>query len=1259
MIRAFLVATVLLLVWVTFVFAGTEKSNQLVEQAWQAYEGNDLRVVEQKFMAAIDEDNNNTRAFLGLSYLYQLQSDYEKSWMAFSHALQVEKNPYPYLFSAWSSPGMRTNLDDKNNGIIKLLEGLTVEADSLNILKAMSNEVLGEYFQKKGDLSKSKKYFQQMNSIDDWALIGPFDNISAAGFDKVYPPEIEFDLSKNYEGKNGIPARWFPIKALRNDRWIDFCRYFGYNQSIFYANNFVYSPQKQPVLIRIGTSGSLKSFLNDELIIQCFDENNNDLDTYIVETELQAGWNRLLIKCGYSEIDRCNFMCRITDLNGEAIDGFKISIESQAYTHKPGASTRVIENFAEVFFRQKIKANPAHLENYLLLADCYLRNDKAIEAELALRDAIQVSPDCILLYHHILEAYQRGEKDDKYETTIEKIYSQNKNVPDILEHKISTYLDNEEIEKAEELLNILEKITPESEMVFHFYLWLYSLKEQADKLIEFSNKAFQKYPEKFEFASLEAVITIQKTQQYDQAIKILKKHLDKTLTTTGLNTLANIYLKSSNLQKWEETFERAIELDPAATGYYYQMTNIYLILQNYNKAEQAIKKAIEICPNASVYWSKLGEIYRIENQIEQSRQAYRVALEYNPTDYDSRDVIRELEGKKSIFSLFASVNIDSLVHNSPDAESYPDDDALIILDDAKRAVYEKGASEFAEERLIKVFNNSGIEDFQQYWIDYNSYTQNLIVEKAVVIKKDGSEIKADIDVNHVVFKSLEPNDHIYLKWRIKNYFSGKLANHFWDKFYFNRFYPLKLARYSLLVPENSICHNTQNMPDEPSKRQSDYGVMYEWNLHNEPSIDYEVGMPGLDDIGKILYISSIKNWEYIVEWYADLAQTKTRSCFEIKELVQTLFQGKENCSEKEKIKTVYNYITENIHYSYVPFRQSGLIPQKARDVLVNNIGDCKDLSTLCVAMLNEIGIKSYYLLVNTTMAGRNLNDLPSIAFNHCMVGAETENGLMYLDLTAKNYPLGSLAIGDIAAFSLLIKEGVKTPGYILNDNSILNNVWRHSIVKINDDNSISIQERSIKTGRLAASMRYYYRYKSQKDKETEFTESMTKNLPNVTLTNLVMEGLDSLGPAVQYYYDYEVSSYITEVNQFKFLKIPWADALESDAALSYDDRKYPYNYSPWEDTLTHEIEIHLPDNYRPVDLVEEVKLSSSIADYHLSLTCSDGIMKGTRRLIHKKNMVTPGEYREFKKFYNNVIKEDTRQVLLQREKINVNIGMKN
>ena len=72
----------------------------------------------------------------------------------------------------------------------------------------------------------------------------------------------------------------------------------------------------------------------------------------------------------------------------------------------------------------------------------------------------------------------------------------------------------------------------------------------------------------------------------------------------------------------------------------------------------------------------------------------------------------------------------------------------------------------------------------------------------MVIKPDGSEINADQNDNHIVFKTLEINDFIYLKWKIRNYYTGKLSNHFWDQFYFNAFYPIQNIRYSVLIPDD-------------------------------------------------------------------------------------------------------------------------------------------------------------------------------------------------------------------------------------------------------------------------------------------------------------------------------------------------------------------------------------------------------------------------------------------------------------------------
>ncbi|MFX0139363.1 MAG: hypothetical protein ACFFDN_37330 [Candidatus Hodarchaeota archaeon] len=47
------------------------------------------------------------------------------------------------------------------------------------------------------------------------------------------------------------------------------------------------------------------------------------------------------------------------------------------------------------------------------------------------------------------------------------------------------------------------------------------------------------------------------------------------------------------------------------------------------------------------------------------------------------------------------------------------------------------------------------------------------------------------------------------------------------------------------------------MPNKPLKKRTEDGILYEWSLYDEPAIEYEYDMPGLDDIGKILSISSI------------------------------------------------------------------------------------------------------------------------------------------------------------------------------------------------------------------------------------------------------------------------------------------------------------------------------------------------------------------------------------------------------------------
>lgn len=1235
----------------TLLFAATTITAQpkdIVDEAWKAWGENKQGEVEAKLAAVLKQDPNNTRASLALFFLYRMQEKHDKAWEALRPILQAANDPYPYTYAEWTSEALLRQLNAGTPEALALHSKLLASADADGNLKVMASERLGQYYRRKGNQPKSDEMYKSMNAIKAWALIGPFENISAGGFEKAYPPEKEFAPTQSYAARNGTPAKWFVPAAWRPDYWVDFTRYFAAKQSIFYANSFVYSPKKQLAHLRVGTSGAVKVFLNDEPILSHFEETDNDVETFVVETELQEGWNRILVKVGYSEINECNFLLRITDRSGEPLNTLQFTTETKQYTPRPNAPVKVLENFAEAFFKAKIKTVPEQLENYVLLADAYLRDEKTTEAELVLKDALKRLPNCALFLTRLLQAFNAGNKTDEYYSTTERLAALDKNIPQVIETQINEHLEREEFDKAEALLKEYERLLPGSESLYELRYSLHSKKNETAKLNALVQSALKLFPANWLFVEAQADQLIESTKRYTRAIALVEQYLLKNYDPDVITTLAGYYLEASNVRKWSELYQKAIEFDPASPGLYSTMADTYFELKDYANSEKNTHKAIALCSTCSSYYATLGEIHQVRKETPQAIQNYREALRYNPFDYEARRTLRELENKPSIWSLFAATDIKQLLAKAPKATDYPEKGAAILLLDTKRAVYPEGASEQAIEYLVKVFNKQGIDAFKEQYMGYNAYTQEISVEKAVVIKPNGTEIKADVSGGQAVFKSLEEGDVIYLKWSLKNFNSGQLYKDFWDTQYFNHVYPLKEVHYSLLVPKDfHFAVKAHNMTNQSLTKDTEAGTLYHWSAQNEPGIEVEVNMPGLDEVGKVLYVSSLNDWNSLVNWYTDLAQTKTRSSFEIKEQVSKLFADNKDVSEEEKIERIYNFITENIRYSSVSFRQSGLVPQKARDVLVNKIGDCKDVATLGIAMLNEVGIKSYYTLVNTRDAGQNKNALPGIFFNHCIIAVETSKGLRYFDLTAQNYPMTALPMPDQEAFSLLIKPGIKAAA-LLPDKSESPSGMKYDLkLEIKPDFSLKATQTTEWQGETSVYARAAFRYKSEAETNKDLTQAYAQVFPGVKVLKTEFKGLTPPSANAQGVYQFEVPNSITDAGQFKLFRFPWFDRILIFPAPSLEKRKYPYLYRHYADHVEQQIEIKLPPGYEPLELGKDVTLTSTVAEFRLSFSYAKGVITAKKEIVNKKAVVTPEEYSEFKQFYNRVAKEEERALLLK------------
>jgi len=80
---------------------------------------------------------------------------------------------------------------------------------------------------------------------------------------------------------------------------------------------------------------------------------------------------------------------------------------------------------------------------------------------------------------------------------------------------------------------------------------------------------------------------------------------------------------------------------------------------------------------------------------------------------------------------------------------------------------------------------------------------------------------------------------------------------------------------------------------------------------------------------------------------------------------QTDMKGNGLTTDEEKIRAIYEYVSQEIRYVSLSFGVTRYAPHPAGTVLANQYGDCKDKHTLLAAMLGAAGIEAWPVLANT------------------------------------------------------------------------------------------------------------------------------------------------------------------------------------------------------------------------------------------------------------------------------------------------------
>ncbi len=1228
----------------TIVFAG-----QNLDKGLQHFIENDYKNAITFCEKAMADPADRQDASALLEVIYSVCNRGESEVELFPKLLEYADDPNPYFYVFQNNFAVLGLEKQPFSGFRSRIENFLKREDLNPTVEASLQYLLVRHYQSSYKFSKIDGPLEEIAPIMSWSVAGSFENISGSGFDKNYPPISSHRTSDQFENKYGANVSWFPLPDYTPGNWISFNNHFDSDNSILYAQSFVDMPAALDVQIRIGCGGTLKFWLNDELIIRNAKEYNTQLDAYVVNATLSKGKNRLLLQVGESEQDNVNFMVRITDRKGHPIPDLSVSGSADSYKKGLEKPAQLLPHFAEEYFRKRIETGPYPLINRILLINTYIFNQKSDLARQEIEKALEDAPKCSYLRYNLIEIFNRDNNKTSLNATLEKLKADD---PDNVLSVMLFYQEAVDIENYKESRRYLDKYKnspwadQESALTFEIAQAAVEGKyEMARQLVE---TGYKKYPYNVSFVALKYAV-VNDEGNTSGAIKILKDFLKDYYDPELKMSLAGDYFQTGNPTYGISLITEMLKDHPENISYPTIMAKLAFGMGKYPQAEKHYKECLAIAPFIGSYHIEFAKTLQEGGKFEEAIPYYKKGLKYDPYDYDALRDLRQLEKKEDLFDSFEKTNVYTLVENSPDKSEFPDDNSIVLLDETQMVVYEEGGVEEKRIMVVKILTPAGVDRWKEYGLPY-SYYNRLVLEKAEVIKPDGEKLKGESNYSTIVFTGLEPGDVIYVEYKKRRYFTGTLARHFWKTSYFKYGYPIQKVRFGLILPADKKIHwKVENGNIKPQLFDEGEFKRYDWSVTDQEPIPQDAYLPDIADIAPTLHLTTLPDWNFVSSWYYDLADGMIQSDYEIQELAKELFGNEPNLTDEEIVDRIYNFVVKEIHYSSLSFRQSGLVPQLASRVLTTRIGDCKDVSTLFVALCKEADIPASLVLVNTRSNGLNALALPSIDFNHCIAKVQVGGKDYYTELTSDYSSFSTFSPYLKGAFALEINEGdkVSTEPIFLNPATRkLNMTFRKTEVALSD-NQVNVTKTINCTGYHASTVRNRYRDLGESDRLKYLQERLARKYSDVNVKKIEFGApLESLNDTLQYEFEYELNRPFSRVAGMSLLKVPFSDQFSNNFITQASTRETPlelWSYTS-SDTILENMSLVIPEGMVLAELPKDVKINSPFLDYALTFKLESNVLAMTRLEVIKASVIEVEEYPEFKQILDKIVRSDDLQL---------------
>lgn len=1114
----------------------------------------------------------------------------------------------------------------------------------------------------RGRLQRARELRDGLGFVSDWYVVGGFDNEGKSGCDLDFGPEsAELDLSTTYPGAKGREVSWRKLSVTPADGYVDLGVAVRPNkEAVAYAVTWLEAPADTRVALGVGTSGAFRLWVNGQPAAREERYNLPRPDQSRVSVRLRKGLNRVVVKVCQESGPLGFFLRQEPAARGNAAARAVLPEKVPALLPNANPEPQALPTLTSAL-RDMVARRPndaalrGDYATVLAFARAYDEREHTatVEAERAARAAPDdadlqllaavVQRDDLNLRRRFLEAAVRADPSH-----VEALAT-------LAEHE----LDRGHPERVLPLLQPVHERSPRLALTLARAYETLGERARAHTLVE---ETFRRNPRIPRAARAAVSISRQldRPQEFQERLRLVLalRHDD----ATSRRVLASALADTGKVDEAAREYEQLLRLNPFDNGARVRLAELRAANGQLDAAVALFNDARALSPDEPEVYEREGRALLAAGRREPALAAFERSLALRPQNPGLKEALRTLKGESGGTGTQYLVDVQPLI---PEAEAYPNEDAVYLVDNTYARVQKSGLSSHLHQLAVKVLNARGVEAFRSWPVQYSPERQEVRVLRARITKPDGSVVESygerDRNLNEpwtgmyydararvLTFPALAVGDVLELVYRVDDTAQENLLSDYWGEVEsVQGTYPKLRFQYLVDMPkERPLYWNAKKSPgvQHATEPLEEGRVLYRWTARDVSKVVPEPGMPGWAEVASVLHVSTYKTWEQVGRYYWGLVRDQLTPNDELRQTVDLVLQGVDRKDELAVVRAIYNFVVTNTRYVALEFGIHGYKPYRVDRVLARRFGDCKDKASLIHSMLKVAGVDSKLVLLRMRNLGSIGEEPASLAaFNHAIVYVPRFE--LYLDGTAEFHGARELPSADRMANVLIVEpEGkstfLTTPEAKAEDNAT--SLTMDVALKV--DGSADVKGKTRVSGQSAPDYRRAYR--AAATRKSTFERAWAQSFPGLTVHEVNLTDTSVLDDDVGVDFRMTIPRYAEAMpGLLRFLPFGTGRTYQQAYASLAERRFDLVMQGPWMNTFA--LRYTLPAGYTAAELPPAVEEQTPFGRVRLSYRVEGDTLVAEGEVALTTARVSAEEYPAFREFLGRVDRAFGRKVTLR------------